>query len=81
MKPTKGWPAEDSDRIEEATKLILGSPYWTLPEDCYKVLDSNETYTLLAVFGNGRISLDKRYLVVTANIEDSITLSNKDCAL
>ncbi len=81
IKPCKGWPVEDSDTIEEAATVILGSPYWTLPEDCYKVIDRNETYSLLAVYRHGRISMDKRYLVVTVNIEEFARLSNNECAL
>lgn len=60
----KGWPVEEAKTLEQASKMILGSPYWKIPEDRYIVLDKNETYSLLAVYADGRISTKKRYMVV-----------------
>lgn len=60
----KGWPVEEANTLKEASEMILGSPYWKIPEDRYIVLDKNETYSLLAVYADGRISTKKRYMVV-----------------
>ncbi len=59
-----GWPVEDATSLQEASEMILGSPYWNIPEDSYIVLDQNETYSLLGVYFQGRVSTKKRYLAV-----------------
>jgi hypothetical protein len=63
-EPIKGWPVENAESLLEAAKMIFGSPYWQIPEDRYIVLDNNDTYSLVAVFVEGRASHKKRYLVV-----------------
>jgi hypothetical protein len=68
LNPVKGWPVKDAQTLAEATQVILGSPYWDIPEDCYKVLDKNDTYCLLAVYENGMISMDRRYLAVNSRL-------------
>ncbi len=79
VNPLKGWAVEDSRSLEEATEMILGSPYWDIPEDCYKVLDKNETYSLLAVYENGRISPEKRYLAVNIKLIELLTSADEHC--
>ncbi len=69
-RPIKGWPVEEADTLEEAAGMILGSPYWNIPEDIYKVLDKNDTYSLLAVSRDGRVSPDKRYLAVNVKLQE-----------
>ncbi|HLP59710.1 MAG TPA: hypothetical protein VK186_12800 [Candidatus Deferrimicrobium sp.] len=63
-QPIKGWPVEGADSLNEASKMIFGSPYWEIPEDRYMVIDKNTTYSLLAVFSKGKASPKKRYLAV-----------------
>lgn len=63
-EPIKGWPVEGAESLGEATDMIFGSPYWEIPEDRYIVIDKNDTYSLVAVFFEGRASHKKRYLVV-----------------
>jgi len=79
-QPIKGWPVEDADTLEEAVAVIFGSPYWDIPDDCYKVLDKNETYSLLAVYKDKRTSMDKRYLAVNAKLSDLLLESDKSCS-
>jgi len=68
----KGWPVEGASSLRQASEMILGSPYWDIPEDTYIRLDRNETYSLLAVYGQGRVSTSKRYMVVNIDfIENS----------
>lgn len=62
--PIKGWAVEKADSLREATEMIFGSPNWEVPEDRYIIVDKNDTYSLLAVFNNGKASFKKRYLVV-----------------
>lgn len=66
----KGWPVQEAQDLAEATGMILGSPYWHIPEDIYKIVDQNDVYSLLAVFnpGTGRPSLMKRYLAVNMHL-------------
>ena len=68
----KGWPVKEAETLEEAAGVILGSPYWDIPEDTYKVIDKNETYSLLAVYKEGRISTQNRYLVTNMKLTDNI---------
>ncbi len=63
-EPIKGWPVEGAESLGEASEMIFGSPYWEIPEDRYIVIDKNDTYSLVAVFTEGRASHKKRYLVV-----------------
>jgi hypothetical protein len=70
LQPIKGWPVEDSVSLEEATQLILGSPYWNIPEDTYLVIDKNETYCLLAVYHNHRMNPENHYLAVKIKTEE-----------
>ncbi|UCH98105.1 MAG: hypothetical protein JSV88_14980 [Candidatus Aminicenantes bacterium] len=74
LAPVKGWPAREAKTLEEASHMILGSPYWQIPEDTYKIIDKNETYSLLAVYKNGRISWDKRYLALNMKLIEKIEL-------
>ena len=60
----KGWPVEEATSLKQASEMIFGSPYWKIPEDRYMVIDKNETYSLIAVYANGRVSSKKRYMVV-----------------
>jgi hypothetical protein len=64
LDSVKGWPVEEANTLKQASEKIFGSPFWKIPEDRYIVLDNNETYSLLAVFADGRISSKKRYMVV-----------------
>lgn len=75
----KGWPVEDAHSLEDASQVILGSPYWEIPKDCYRVLDMNETYSLLAVSREGKVSPDKRYLAVNISLQECIRPVDKDC--
>jgi hypothetical protein len=68
VSPVKGWPVREAETLEEASQVILGSPYWQIPEDTYKIIDKNETYSLLAVYKDGRISLNKRYLALNMKL-------------
>jgi hypothetical protein len=60
----KGWPVQGAGSLKEAAEIIFGSPYWDIPEDRYIIIDKNDTYSLAAVFLEGRVSTKKRYLVV-----------------
>jgi hypothetical protein len=72
----KGWPVNKAGSLTEASKMILGSPYWDIPEDRYIVIDKNETYSLLAVFVNGKASSRNRYLAVNMDLmENSVRVS------
>jgi len=72
----KGWPVEDAGTLKQASEMILGSPYWNIPQDTYIRLDKNETYSLLAVYGKGRVSTSKRYMVVNIDfLENSRRIS------
>ena len=66
--PLKGWPVQEAQDMEEASRMILGSPYWDIPQDVYKVIDKNETYSLLAVYRKGKTSIEKRYLAVNVKL-------------
>ena len=72
LAPVKGWPAREAQTLEDAGKMILGSPYWQIPEDTYKIIDKNETYSLLAVYKNGRISWNNRYLALNLKLMDHV---------
>ena len=76
--PLKGWPVQEAQDLEEASRLILGSPYWDIPQDVYKVIDKNETYSLLAVYKKGRASFEKRYLAVNVRLIEKIEPINED---
>lgn len=72
----KGWPVEEARTLKQASEMILGSPYWNIPEDTYIRLDKNDTYSLLAVYGKGRVSTSKRYMVVNIDfLENSRRIS------
>jgi hypothetical protein len=68
--PIKGWPVREAQSLAEATKMILGSPYWQIPRDTYKIIDNNETYSLVAVYKNGKISWSNRYLAINMKLLD-----------
>jgi len=68
----KGWPVKEAGSIEEASHLILGSPYWEIPKDIYIIIDKNETYSLLAVYCNGHPSRESRYLAINMALEEKI---------
>lgn len=72
LSQIKGWPVQEAADLEEATQMILGSPYWDIPVDVYRVLDKNETYCLLAVHKDGRISMNNRYLALNMNLQERI---------
>ena len=72
IRAVKGWPVEDSTTLDEAAKMILGSPYWDIPEDCYRVIDKNDTYCLLAVYRKGHTNPKNHYLAVIHKIEDIV---------
>jgi hypothetical protein len=72
LTPVKGWPVKEAETLEEAAGVILGSPYWDIPVDTYKVIDKNETYSLLAVYKEGRISMQNRYLATNMKLTDKI---------
>jgi hypothetical protein len=74
----KGWPVEDAGSLEEASRVILGSPYWDIPVDCYRVLDMNDTYSLIAVNRKGKVSRDKRYLAVNVTLIECIRPIDED---
>lgn len=68
----KGWPVEDAGSLDDASHMILGSPYWDVPEDRYVVIDKNDTYSLVAVVTpNGNISRAKRYMVVNMDFDEN----------
>lgn len=70
----KGWPVEGASSLKQASEMILGSPYWNIPEDTYIRLDRNETYSLLAVYSRGRVSTSKRYMVVNIDFLENSRL-------
>jgi hypothetical protein len=72
MAPLKGWPVKEAEDLQEAAQMILGSPYWDIPQDIYRVIDKNETYSLLAVYRNGRTSFDDRYLALNMKLSEMI---------
>lgn len=75
-KSIKGWPVQGAGSLKEASEIIFGSPYWDIPEDRYIVIDKNDTYSLAAVFLEGRVSTKKRYLVVNMDfLENSEEVS------
>jgi hypothetical protein len=72
LTPVKGWPAREAQNLEDAARMILGSPYWLIPEDTYKIIDKNETYSLLAVYKDGRISWNNRYLALNMKLMEQV---------
>jgi len=78
ISPLKGWPVHEAEDLEEASQMILGSPYWDIPQDIYKVIDKNETYSLLAVYKNGKTSFEKRYLAVNVRLVEKIEPAGED---
>jgi hypothetical protein len=78
ISPLKGWPVHEAEDLEEASRMILGSPYWDIPQDIYKVIDKNETYSLLAVYRKGKTSFDKRYLAVNVRLVEKIESVGED---
>ncbi len=78
ISPLKGWAVHEADDLEEASRMILGSPYWDIPQDIYKVIDKNETYSLLAVYRKGKTSFDKRYLAVNIKLIKKIQPVSED---
>jgi len=74
----KGWPVREAHTLEEASKMILGSPYWQIPEDTYKIIDKNETYSLLARYQKGRISWANRYLAINMKLVDYLVPFNEE---
>lgn len=72
VAPLKGWPVKEAETLEEATQMILGSPYWDIPQDTYKIIAKNEIYSLLAVYKDGKTSLENRYLVINMKLLDTI---------
>ncbi len=72
VKSFKGWPVEEAGSLEEASHMIFGSPYWEIPEDTYTIIDKNETFSILAVYKNGRPSYRTRYMAVNMNLSDSV---------
>lgn len=74
----KGWPVQEAENLEEASRMILGSPYWNIPQDVYKVIDKNETYSLLAVYRKGKTSFDKRYMAVNMKLIEKIQPVGED---
>jgi hypothetical protein len=77
----KGWPVENAHSLEDAAQVILGSPYWEIPKDCYRVMDKNETYCLLAVSRSGKVSPNNRYLAVNISLGDYFRAAGEDCRL
>lgn len=69
----KGWPVKGAETLQEASGMILGSPYWNIPEDRYVIIDGNETYSLLAVIREGKVSSQKRYMAVNMDIMGNST--------
>ena len=67
--PIKGWPARAAQSLGEASKMIFGSPYWQIPQDTYKIVDMNETYSLVAVYKDGKISWNNRYLALNMKLQ------------
>ena len=74
----KGWSVREAQTLEDASRMILGSPYWQIPEDTYKIIDKNETYSLLARYKDGRISWDNRYLAVNMKLADHLRPLEED---
>lgn len=68
----KGWSVDDATNIAEASHLILGSPYWDIPKDMYRIIDKNDTYSLLAVYKDGRTISNNHYLAVNIHLEEKI---------
>jgi hypothetical protein len=67
----KGWPVKEARSMDEASGMIFGSPYWDIPQDRYIVIDKNDTYSLLAVYSDGRVSSQKRYLAVNMDLKEN----------
>ena len=76
--PLKGWPVHEAEDLGEAARMILGSPYCNIPQDVYKVIDKNETNSLLAVYRKGKTSFDKRYLAVNMKLLKKIQPVSED---
>jgi len=70
LSAIRGWPVQEAADLEEATQMILGSPYWEIPGDDYAVLETNGTYSLLAVCRKGRISMKNRYLALNMVLQE-----------
>lgn len=68
----KGWPVHEAKNLNDASHMILGSPYWKIPKDIYQVIDKNDVYCLLAVYSNGNASHFNRYLAVNMSLNDRI---------
>jgi len=72
LNPLKGWPVKEAETLAEATQMILGSPYWKIPQDTYRIIDKNEIYSLLAVYNEGKTSFENRYLATNIELMDKI---------
>ena len=78
LAPVKGWPAREAQSLEGAARMILGSPYWQIPADTYKIIDKNETYSLLAVYKNRRTSWNNRYLALNMKLLEQAELGSEE---
>jgi hypothetical protein len=78
ISPLKGWPVQEAADLEEAAGMILGSPYWDIPEDVYKVIDKNETYSLLVVYKKGKASFEKRYMAINVRLVEKIKPASEE---
>jgi hypothetical protein len=78
ISPLKGWPVQEADDLKEASRMILGSPYWNIPQDIYIVIDKNETYSLLAVYRKGKPSFEKRYMAVNMKLINKVQPISED---
>jgi hypothetical protein len=67
-KPIKGWHVEEASTLADVSSMIFGSPNWDIPQDIYKIIDTNETYSLIAVFSQNKISYKNRYLALNSDI-------------
>ena len=70
--PFKGWPVKEAETLAEAARMILGSPYWEIPRDTYRIIEKNEIYSLLAVYNEGKTSFENRYLATNIELADKI---------
>ena len=66
--PIRGWPVKGADTLAEAADIIFGSPFREIPRDTYQIIDRNETYSLVAVVDQSRVSRKKRYLALNADL-------------
>ncbi len=74
--PFKGWPVREAHSLKDASEMILGSPYWNIPDDRYVVLDKNDTYSLLAQVVDEKVSRQNRYLAVNMDLmEHSVKIT------